>query len=237
MVAPLIPFSIRGVICYQGLGNLFWAEKNAVLIETLILDWRSRWAQGNFPVGMVQPTPYDCSTWRRSGPHAYSIQREAQLIVYERVANTGIAPTLDIDALNSLHFTNKQLVGRRLSSWALATVYDLDLPYAGPLYDSMTVEGDSIHIRFQHTGNGLTTSDGRPPRHFEIAGADREYHPAEARIDGDTVVVSSEHVTNPVAARFAFSDTAVVNLTNGDGLPASLFRTERVAPTQATRNR
>ena len=237
MVAPLSPFSIRGVICYQGLGNLLRADASALLLETMIRDWRVQWGQGDFPVGLVQPAPYDCDKWAKSGPDAYSVQREAQIIVQKKMTNIGLAPTLDIDAVDVLHFTNKQLVARRLACWALASVYGFDLPFAGPLYDSMTVEGASIRLRFQNAGSGLTTSDGRPPQHFEVAGRDREYHPAEARIDGDTVVVRSERVAEPVAARFAFSDTAVVNLANREGLPASLFRTERVAPTQAAPDR
>lgn len=237
MVAPLIPYSIRGVICYQGLGNLFWADYSAVLLETMVRDWRSRWAQGDFPVGMVQPAPYDCSTRSRSGPDAYSVQREAQLIVHKKVPHTGIAPTMDVDAVDVLHFTNKQVVGRRLACWALATVYGFRLPYAGPIYESMTIEGRSARIRFLHAGSALTTSDGRPPSHFEMAGTDGVYYPAEARIDGGTVVVQSERVAKPTAVRFAFHDTAVVNLTNQDGLPASLFRAGPAAPTQASGER
>ena len=226
MVAPLIPFSIRGVICYQGLGNLFWADYSAVLLEIMIRDWRTRWAKGDFPVGMVQPAPYDCSRWPRSGPDAYSVQREAQLIVHEKVANIGIAPTMDVDAVDVLHFTAKQVVGRRLACWALAAVYGLDIPHAGPIYKSMTVEGESVRVRFRHTGSGLTTGDGRPPSHFEVAGADGEYYRGAARIDGHTVVVQSDRVAKPIAVRFAFTDTAVVNLMNREGLPASLFRTD-----------
>ncbi len=233
MVAPLIPFSIRGVICYQGLGNLAWADHSAVLLEAMIRDWRARWAQGDFPVGMVQPAPYDCgSRWARSGPDAYSVQREAQVVVCENVANIGIAPTLDVDAVDVLHFTNKQIVGHRLACWALATVYGYEIPYAGPIYESMTVEGESVRVRFRHTGSGLTTSDRRPPSHFEMAGADGEYHSATARIDGHTVVVQSERVAKPTAVRFAFTDTAVVNVINREGLPASLFRTDTSVPTE-----
>jgi sialate O-acetylesterase len=237
MVAPLVPFSIRGVICYQGLGNLFWANYSAVLLETMIRDWRTRWAQGNFPVGMVQPAPFDCGSRPKSGPDTYSVQRESQLIVQKQLAKIGIAPTMDVDAVDVLHFTNKQLVGRRLACWALATVYGFDLPFAGPIFQSMKIEGESIRVRFQHTGSGLTTNDGRPPKHFEIAGADCEYYPAEARIDGHTVVVQSDRVAEPITVRFAFTDTAVVNLMNCAGLPASLFRTDTVAPTHTSPER
>ena len=140
---------------------------------------------------MVQPAPYDCNRRLRSGPDAYSVQREAQLIVHKKVANIGIAPTMDVDDVE-LHFRNKQMVGRRLACWTLAAVHGLDLPYAGPIYESMTVEGESVRVRFRHTGSGLTTGDGRPPLHFEVAGTDGKYYPAAARIDGHTVVVQSE---------------------------------------------
>lgn len=230
MVAPLIPFGIRGVICYQGLGNLHRAEASEKLLETMIRDWRSRWGLGEFPVGMVQPAPFDCSQWARSGPDAYSIQREAQLLVQKSLRNVGIALTMDINGLDDVHFTNKQLVGQRLAHWALASVYGADAPWAGPLYDSMRVEGRTIRVRFQHAGPKLTTSDGQPPRHFEIAGEDRRFYSADAAIDGTSVVVRSSLVPDPVAVRFAFQNAAIVNLVNSDGLPASLFRSERTLP-------
>jgi sialate O-acetylesterase len=210
--------------------------QSAILLEIMIRDWRNRWALEDFPVGMVQPAPYDCSKWPRSGLDAYSVQREAQLIVHEKVANIGIASTMDVDAVDVLHFTNKQVVGRRLASWALAAVYEFGLPFAGPIYESMTIEGESVRVRFRHTGSGLTTSHGLPPSHFLVAGADGEYYPAAARIDGHTVVVHSERVAKPIALRFAFTDTAVVNLLNREGLPASLFRTDAVASPETGRD-
>jgi len=226
MVAPLIPYGIRGVISYQGLGNLVWAPYARVLLATMIRDWRSRWGQGPFPFGMVQPAPYPCDRWAKSGPDAYALLREAQLLVLDAVPNTGVAPTMDIGDLEELHFTNKQTVGRRMVLWALATVYGRDIPYSGPMYKSMTVEGNKIRVHFKNTGGGLATNDGRPPAHFTIAGPDKVFHSAMARIDAGTVLVQSDRVPNPVAVRFAFSDTAIPNLMNKEGLPASLFRTD-----------
>ena len=231
MVAPLIPYGTRGVISYQGLGNLFFAQYSRELMATMIRDWRSRWGQrpfpfGPFPFGMVQPAPFPCDRWPKSSPDAYSVQREAQLLVLDTVANTGVAPTTDIGDLEVLHFTNKQEVGRRLALWALATVYGRNTPYAGPIYKRMSIEGNRIRIHFSHTGSGLTTSDGRLPTHFTIAGPDNIFHPAVAAIDGHTVVVHSDRVPNPANVRFAFSDTAIPNLINKEGFPASLFRTE-----------
>ena len=108
--------------------------------------------------------------------------------------NTGVALTMDVDDLEELHFTNKQLVGRRMADWALASVYGRQIPYRGPVYKSISVEGDKIRIHFSHTATGLVTNDGRPPSHFTIAGPDKTFHPASAIIDGHTVVVHSPKV-------------------------------------------
>lgn len=226
MIAPLIPYGTRGVISYQGLGNLYWAEYSRVLMPTMINDWRSRWQQKILPLGMVQPAPYPCDRWPRQNEDAYALQRESQLLLLDELANIGVAPTMDIGDLKELHFTNKQDVGRRMAQWALATVYQKPIPYAGPVYRAMKVEGNKIRIHFKNTGNGLSTDDGQAPTHFTIAGEDKVFHPAQAVIDGRTVVVHAELVKKPVAVRFAWSDTAVPNLKNSNSLPASLFRTD-----------
>ncbi len=227
MIAPLIPYGMRGVISYQGLGNLFWAQYSHVLMPTMIHDWRRRWGQGDFPFGMVQPAPYPCDRRPKSGPDAYALLRESQLLLLSTVPNTGVAPTMDIGDPSVLHFTNKQDVGRRMTAWALATVYGRSLAYSGPVYKSMSVEGDRVRIHFSHADSGLSTKDGNPPTHFTVAGRDKVFHPAAAAIEGTTVVVKSDTVPHPVAVRFAWSDTSVPNLFNGDGLPASLFRTDQ----------
>ena len=226
MIAPLVPYGIRGAITYQGLGNLFWAQHSEVLLETMIADWRRRWAQGEFPLGMVQPAPYTCKGWAQSGPDAYSIQRESQLLVLKKVPNTGLALTMDIDAVSALHFPQKQPVARRLALWALATVYGRPVAYQGPVYESMSIEGDKVCIRFAHAPDGLTTRDGKPPTCFTIAGPDQVFHPAAVIIQGSTVLVCSNQVRQPLAVRFAWGNTDVPNLINRDGFPASLFRTD-----------
>ena len=226
MIAPLVPYGIRGAITYQGLGNLFWAEHSRALLETMIADWRRHWGQGDFPVGMVQPAPYTCQGWAQSSPDAYAIQRESQLLVLQKVPDTGIALTMDIDAVNSLHFTQKQPVAHRLACWALRSVYGRPGAYLGPIYRSMFVEGDRIRICFLHAEGGLRTSDGSPPTCFTIAGSDKVFQPATAKIEADTVVVWSNRVHQPAAVRFAWANTDVPNLINHEGLPASLFRTD-----------
>ncbi|MDG1895915.1 MAG: sialate O-acetylesterase [Fuerstiella sp.] len=226
MITPLIPFRIRGVISYQGLGNLYWAEHSRVLLPTMIRDWQSRWGQGAFAFGMVQPAPFLCDRWPKQQNDAYALQREAQMLVLDQIPRTGVAATMDIGDLDELHFTNKQAVAQRLANWALATEYQENVKYTGPIYESMSIENNRIRIRFSHAAEGLGTSDGLAPTHFTIAGSDRKFHPAVAVIDGKTVWVQADQVAQPVAVRFAWSDTAIPNLVNSDGLPASIFRTD-----------
>src|SRR5690606_11634730 len=132
----------------------------------------------------------------------------------------------DIGNVDDIHPKNKQDVGRRLALWALAKTYGIDVVYSAPLYDSMKVEGNKIRITFKHAEGGLKTRDGQEPTHFTIAGEDGEFVPATAKIEGETIVVSSDQVANPVAVRFAWRDDAEPNLVNMSDLPASPFRTD-----------
>jgi len=136
-----------------------------------------------------------------------------------------MAVTTDIGNIVDIHPKNKQEVGRRLALWALANTYGKDMVCSGPLYDSMSIEGDKIRIRFKHVGGGLV-SKGGPPAYFTIAAAGGQFLPATATIDGETLIVDSDRVAEPVAVRFAWFDTAVPNLFNKEGLPASPFRTD-----------
>jgi len=226
MISPLVPYGMRGVIAYQGLGNLVWARYAHVLLPTMIRDLRRAWGQADLPFGMVQPAPYPCDRWPKGAPDAYSLLREAQLRTLRVIRHTGVAPTMDIGDLDELHFTNKQEVGRRMALWAMASVYDRPVACSGPIFRSMSIEDDAIRIRFDNAEHGLKTNDGRPPTCFVVAGADRKFHPARARIDGRTVMVRSDRVPRPVAVRFAWRDEDVPNLFNNEGLPASLFRTD-----------
>jgi sialate O-acetylesterase len=137
-----------------------------------------------------------------------------------------MAVTLDIGNPDDIHPTNKRDVGKRLALWALANDYGQDLVYSGPLYREQVVEGASIRIHFDHVGSGLVAKDGALS-HFEIAGEDQVYHPAQAVIHGETVVVSSKEVSAPVAVRYAWSNIAEPNLFNKEGLPASSFCTDQ----------
>ena len=167
-----------------------------------------------------------CGAWPQLRRDAYSLQRESQLLALDEFPNLGIAPTMDIGDLDEIHFTDKQTVGHRMALWALNKVYQQPTAYSAPRYKSMTVESDRIRIRFRDVVGDLSTSDGKPPTHFTIAGKDGVFEPATAAIDGGSVLVRSERVSAPVAVRFAWSDTAIPNLVNRDGIPVSIFRTD-----------
>jgi len=222
MIHPLLNFAIRGVVWYQGESNCARAEQYQKLFPTLIQDWRKRWGLGDFPFYFVQLAPF---RYRNADPRNAAELREAQRLTL-RLPNTGMVVTTDIGNVNDIHPTNKQEVGRRLALWALAKTYGkTDLVYSGPLYREAKIEGNKIRIFFDHVDGGLVVK-GEKLTHFQIAGANGEFKPAKAVIDGETVVVWNEEVANPVAVRFGWSDDAEPNLFNAAGLPASPFRTD-----------
>ncbi len=223
MIAPLVPFAIRGAIWYQGESNVSRAHQYRTIFPAMIRNWRAVWGEGQFPFGFVQIAPY---RYGGRDPAECAELWEAQLLALKGVPHTGMAVTMDIGDVKDIHPTNKQDVGLRLGLWAMAKVYGCDLVYSGPIYDSMSIEGDRTRIRFAYAASGLNTSDGQPPSHFTVAGADRKFHPASAVIDGSTVVVRCDKVPQPVAVRYAWTDTAEPNLTNKEGLPAAPFRTD-----------
>ncbi len=233
MIHPLISFAIRGAIWYQGESNrndgLVYTKK----MEALIKGWRKAWGLGDFPFYYVQLAPYNYSyTPEEEGSSVPDYLRlpliwEAQLNAL-KIPNTGMAVTTDIGNLYDIHPRNKKDVGHRLALWALAKTYGWkNLVYSGPLYESMTVEGDKIRVRFDHVGSGLISLDSRPLTWFEIAGQDRIFYKARAEIKGDSVLVWSEKAAAPVAVRFGWHQLAEPNLGNRGGLPASPFRTDR----------
>jgi sialate O-acetylesterase len=232
MIHALTPFSIRGAIWYQGESNrndgLLYEKK----MEALIRGWRQDWQIGDFPFYYVQLAPFNYGYSRETPvvdvpdflrlPLIWEAQRNAL-----RIPNTGMAVVTDIADLNDIHPANKWDVGLRLSLWARAKTYgEKTLVYSGPLYKSMTVDGNLIRISFDHVGGGLITNDGQPLKWFEVAGEDRVFYMAEAEIAGDTVVVWSPRVAAPKAVRFGWHQLAVPNLANKEGLPASPFRTD-----------
>jgi sialate O-acetylesterase len=236
MIAPLIPYGIRGAIWYQGEANIGGAHRYRTLLPAMIANWRTDWGQGDFPFGIVQIAPFGYSDAWKANPTACAEMWEAQSMTVQSTPNTGLVVTVDIadkayihpknNDYQGIHPKNKQEVGRRLSLWALAKVYGRSLVYSGPIYKSMAVEGNKIHLRFDHVDGGLKTSDVKPLSDFIIAGADQKFVPAVAEIDRDTVIVSASRVAQPVAVRFAWYDTATPNFSNQEGLPASPFRTD-----------
>ena len=227
MVHPLVPYTMRGTIWYQGESNLTDGSIYLDKMKALIGGWRQVWGQGDFPFYFVQLAPFNYSRFRPIEPTALPMIWEAQADALA-IPDTGMAVTVDIGDLEDIHPANKLDVGKRLALWALAQTYGHeDLVYSGPLYRSMEVEGNRIRLHFDHTGGGLVSRDGEPLRRFEIAGADGEFVPAQAEIDGDTVVVWSDDVPQPSAVRFGWHQEAQPNLSNREGLPASPFRTNR----------
>ena len=222
-LAPLIPYAIQGAIWYQGESNLQRAFEYRTLFPAMIANWRADWGQGDFPFGFVQLAPY---RYNDQDPANFAELCEAQFMTLKKVPNTGMAVTLDIGDVKDIHPRNKQDVGKRLALWALAQVYHKKLVYSGPIYKSMTARGKQIKLQFDHCGGGLSTSDGKPPADFTIAGADQKFLPAKAEISGNTIIVSNDEIAAPVAVRYAWYDTAQPNLINKEKLPASSFRTD-----------
>ncbi len=221
MIAPLVPFAIRGAVWYQGESNRGRAPQYQKLFPAMIQDWRESWGQGDFPFGFVQIAPYGYG----GDTGQAAALREAQMMTLSS-PNTGMAVTMDIGNPRDIHPRNKQDVGHRLAVWALANTYGREgLVYSGPMYASHKVEGSSIRLSFDHVHGGLV-AEGGAPSHFTMAGADKVFHPAQAVIDGDTIVVSCDAVTAPVAARYAWGAADQPNLKNAEGLPSSSFRTD-----------
>src|SRR5580658_2045187 len=225
MIAPIQPYSMRGVIWYQGESNALEAYAYRKLLPALIRDWRTAWNEGDFPFLIVQ-LPNHGAVPDQPSESAWAELREAQLLTTRQVPNTGIAVTVDIGDPKDVHPHRKAEVGQRLALLAFGTTYKKPIVYSGPLYQSLTVEGDKIRIRFANTGSGMEANGGGPLTGYAIAGSDQQFHWAEATIDGVSVVVSSPEVTTPVAVRYAWGDSPRCNLFNKDGLPASPFRTD-----------
>lgn len=223
MLNPLIPYGVKGAIWYQGEANTGQAYQYRELMPLMITDWRNRWGY-DFPFYMVQLASF---TARQTTPveSTWAELREAQTRTL-CLKNTGMAVTIDIGDAFDIHPKNKQEVGRRLALAARATTYGEKIPYSGPLYDTYRIEGNKIRIYFRHADGGLKVKDGETVKGFTIAGVNHKFHWADAVIDGNSVVVSSPEVTFPVAVRYAWADNPVCNLYNGEGLPASPFRTD-----------
>jgi len=224
MIAPLTPYAIRGAIWYQGESNAGRAYQYRTLFPAMIRNWRAAWGEGNFPFYFVQ-----LANWQpmkpQPGESEWAELREAQMMTL-REPHTGMAVIIDIGDTKDIHPRNKADVGHRLAVRALADTYSQKIEPSGPLYEAQSIEGNKIRIKFKHVDGGLTTAGAGPPEGFAIAGADHKFHWAEARIDGDNVVVWSNEVPQPVAVRYGWADNPDCNLYNKADLPASPFRTD-----------
>jgi sialate O-acetylesterase len=225
MIAPLVPYAIRGAIWYQGESNAGNPKLYQTLFPAMIADWRSAFGQGDFPFLFVQLAPFMAKT-EEPVQSGWAELREAQLLTLSAEPNTGMAVITDLGDEKDIHPKQKQLVGARLALAARKLAYGQDITHSGPLFKEMKVEGDRAILSFEHVGGGLVAKDG-PLTGFAIAGSDGTFHKAQAEIQGDTVVVSSPEVKEPKAVRYGWANFPVVNLTNTEGLPASPFRTDR----------
>ena len=241
MIAPCTPYAVRGVLWYQGCTNGGEGDSYMYKMKALVDGWRDLWKVADLPFYWVQLASYTADHQQPAGGDGYAKVRMAQLDAVRLIPNnTGVALAIDIGETNDIHPKNKYDVGLRLARWALRDVYgQKDLVPSGPLYKGMKVEGNAIRIAFDYVGAGLMVGkkNGRAPTtedaggklaRFAIAGEDRNWVWADAKIDGATVVVSSPDVPAPVAVRYGFSANPLgANLYNRDGLPASPFRTDK----------
>lgn len=227
MINPLIPFTVKGAIWYQGESNASRAYEYRTSFPMMITDWRKRWGLGDFPFYFVQLASYKAAGGTSAMGSTWAELREAQHLTLS-LPRTGEAVTIDIGETNDIHPRNKQDVGKRLAAIALHDSYGKNVVYSGPGYKKHKVSGDQVTIYFDHVHGGLAAHGSEDVVGFEIAGADQHFYSAEARIEGETIVVSSPSVTNPKAVRYAWADDpGTSNLFNVDGFPAVPFRTDK----------
>ncbi len=216
MIAPLVPYALRGFAFYQGEANVWNARQYRTLLPALVTDWRKHWGDDALPFLFVQIAPF-----KDMRPEI----REAQLIAWQNTPRTAMAVTIDCGDAEDIHPADKAPVGARLALAARALAYGEAIDYSGPVFSGLDVKEDRAVLRFTHLGGGLVAKDG-PLSGFAVAGASGAFHPAEARIVGDTVEVSSPNVPKPARVRYGWANVAAGNLFNRAGLPASPFRSD-----------
>ena len=224
MIAPLLPFAIKGAIWYQGESNADRAYQYRRLLPAMIGDWRRLFTVGDFPFYIVQLAAFQ-ATQPQPRENNWAELREAQALTARTVPHSGLAVAIDIGEASDIHPKNKAEVGRRLALCALAQTYGQKVEFSGPWYKSMKVDGHSVHLSFDHVDGGLEAK-GPELKGFAVAGEDHKFVWANAVIDGKHVVVSAPGVGNPVAVRYAWDVNPVCNLYNQAGLPAVPFRTD-----------
>ncbi len=221
MISPLIPFGMRGVLWAGGKANRGRAAEYAVLMPAMIQDWRKSWGLGDFPFYLAQ-----MANWISPDPNEHWEALREAMLKTTSLTNTGMVVTIDIGDPHNVHFKNKQEVARRFALQAKAHVYGMDIACDGPIYTSMSVEKGAIRLHFKSLDGGLATPNDEPLKGFVIAGSDRKFVPADAKIDKDTILVQSDKIADPAAVRYAWEMNPDCNLINAAGLPASPFRTD-----------
>jgi sialate O-acetylesterase len=228
MVAPLIPYTIKGALWYQGESNYPSADYYSEIMETLIAEWREEWGQGDFPFIYVQLANYQdlISEPVKDDPMVTVRNEQLQNLTIPNTAMVVAIDNADPSDFGNIHPKNKQEIGMRLATAARAIVYNEKIEYMGPVYKSMKVDGDKVKIAFDHVGSGLEVK-GDTLKGFAIAGEDKNWVHGVAKIDGNSVVVSAPEVQKPVAIRYGWAKNPPCNLYNKVGLPASPFRTDK----------
>ncbi len=224
MIEPLAPLSLTGVIWYQGEANKDRAYQYRTLLPAMIADWRRLFGQGDFPFYIVS-LPKFMHHQDQPSESAWSELREAQALTAQTAPNSGLAVTVDTGEADNIHPLDKRIVGERLAACALGQRYGEKIPYQGPTFKSMQTMPGALKLRFDHADGGLIVKGDRLGE-FSVAGADRKWHWAEAKIEGDTIIVSSTNTPEPVAARYAWQSFPEATLYNGAGFPAVPFRTD-----------
>ena len=226
MVAPISPYTIKGVLWYQGYANRFTTETYPTLFSQLVGSWRERWQDPELPFCFAEHASFD-TTDKTRDRHLLARLREAQAQGAE-LPGVGMVPTYDLSNPQHLHYTNKKPVAERMAQWALRHHYGRgDLVCSGPRLLSSAVEGDRIRLRFDAASGGRMSFNEAKPGGFTIAGADRMFVPADVTLEDGGLEVRSDAVPQPVAVRYAWHDNpADANLRNEAGWPAAPFRTD-----------
>lgn len=224
MIAPAVGFSVKGILWYQGESNIGNAAEYDKLLPALINDWRSQWKQENLPFLYVQLPNFDDVQYLPT-ESPWAVLRDAQRKTLS-LPNTAMGVTIDLGEWNDIHPDRKKEVGERMAYAAMKVAYgEKEIVASGPLLQSIKNEGNKIILSFSNTGSGLVANDGEPLRQFAIAGADKKFVWATARIDGSTVIAWNDEVANPVYIRYAWADNPDgANLFNKEGFPASPFQ-------------
>ena len=234
LVAPLAGLPVAGVIWYQGESNVVRATQYRTLFPLMIRGWRTAWGDPKLPFLYVQLPNFDEAGAKAPlGESAWADLREAQALAL-REPRTAMAVTLDIGETGDIHPREKHEVGRRLALAALKVVYGRDVIASGPTFAAAVRDGAAIKVRFTNIAGGLTTADGGDPRGFLIAGADRVWKPADARIEGASVIVSHPDVAEPIAVRYGWANDPAATLRSQADLPAAPFRSDDWATASVT---